>query len=132
MISNFATFFAQATSFGGSALAQQTTPTTTAATPGYFACTAILTERNKLFFTAAFAGTANRSNELGLAYAQMLREKGYASASLYAPAGTPPPALNVDCRWHATEALATQYKDSVVAGATGNRMTTLQTTFDPQ
>lgn len=100
------------------------------ATQGYFVCQAYMRERNKVFYSMPFAGNSNRATELALAYAQMLREKGYATASAYAPAGTPPPQLDVFCHWHSTEALATKFKDNLLRGA-GDNMTTVPTTFDP-
>ncbi len=54
-------------------------------------CSALMGERNKLFLAWGFSAAGTRSVELAHAYVQMLREKGYAAASMYAPAGAPPP-----------------------------------------
>ena len=98
---------------------------------GHMVCSALMEERNKLFLAWGFTAAGTRSVELAQAYAQMLREKGYAAASMYAPAGSPPPALTVDCRWHATEAEATEFKDKLIAGAERNHITYVPTTFNP-
>ena len=98
---------------------------------GHMVCSALMEERNKLFLAWGFTAAGTRSVELAQAYAQMLREKGYAAASMYAPAGSPPPALTVDCRWHATEAEATDFKDKLIAGAERNHITYVPTTFNP-
>ena len=117
--------------------AQAATPAmpTPAAAPnpavGHMVCSALMEERNKLFLAWGFTAAGTRSVELAQAYAQMLREKGYAAASMYAPAGAPPPALTVDCRWHATEAEATDFKDKLIAGAERNHITYVPTTFNP-
>ena len=77
--------------------AQAATPATPApaAAPnpavGYMVCSALMGERNKLFLAWGFSAAGTRSVELAHAYVQMLREKGYAAASMYAPAGAPPP-----------------------------------------
>ena len=94
-------------------------------------CSAFMTEGNKLFLAWGFSAAGTRSVELAQAYAQMLREKGYAAASMYAPAGSPPPALTVDCRWHETQAQADEFKDRLIAGAERNRITYVPTTFNP-
>ena len=117
--------------------AQAATPATpapaAAANPavGYMVCSALMEERNKLFLAWGFSAAGTRSVELAHAYVQMLREKGYAAASMYAPAGSPPPALTVDCRWHETQAQATDFKDRLIAGAERNHITYVPTTFDP-
>jgi hypothetical protein len=94
-------------------------------------CSAFMTEGNKLFVAWGFSAAGTRSSELAQAYAQMLREKRYSAASMYAPAGSPPPALTVDCRWHATQAQANEFKDKLIAGAERNRITYVPTSFDP-
>ncbi len=94
-------------------------------------CSAFMAERNKLFLAWGFSAAGSRSTELALAYAQMLREERYAAASMYAPAGSPPPALTVDCRWHATQAQADEFKDKLIAGAERNRITYVPTKFNP-
>lgn len=99
---------------------------------GHMVCSAFMSEGNKLFIAWGFTAADNRYNELGQAYATMLREKRYAAASAYAPLGSPPPALTVDCRWHATEAQATDFKNRLVSGAARNRITFVPTTFNPQ
>ena len=104
-------------------------PSNTAVGP--MVCSAFMAEGNKLFLAWGFSSAGTRSAELALAYAQMLREERYAAASMYAPAGSPPPALTVDCRWHATQALADDYKDKLIAGAERNRITYVPTTFNP-
>ena len=109
----------------------QPPPSPTAAI-GHMVCSAFMSEGNKLFIAWGFTAAGNRYNELGQAYAAMLREKRYAAASMYAPAGSPPPALTVDCRWHATEAEATAFKNRLVSGAERNRITFVPTTFNPQ
>ena len=98
---------------------------------GHMVCSALMEERNKLFLAWGFSAAGTRSVELAQAYVQMLREKGYAAASMYAPAGSPPPALTVDCRWHATEAEATEFKDKLIAGAERNHITYVPTSFNP-
>lgn len=98
---------------------------------GPMVCSALMTEGNKLFLAWGFSAAGTRSVELAQAYAQMLREKRYAAASMYAPAGSPPPALTVDCRWHQTEAQAAAFKDKLIAGAERNRITFVPTTFNP-
>lgn len=98
---------------------------------GPMVCSAFITEGNKMFLAWGFSAAGTRSAELAQAYAQMLREKRYAAASMYAPAGSPPPALTVDCRWHQTEAQAAAFKDKLIAGAERNRITHVPTTFNP-
>lgn len=98
---------------------------------GPMVCSAFMAERNKLFLAWGFSAAGSRSTELALAYAQMLREERYAAASMYAPAGSPPPALTVDCRWHATQAQADEFKDKLIAGAERNRITYVPTKFNP-
>lgn len=100
-------------------------------TDGFTVCSAFLSERNKLFMTPPFAAARSRSNELSLGYVAMLREKGYAAASMYAPAGSPPPALTVDCRWHTSSAQAAEFENRLVAGSERQRMTILVTPFSP-
>lgn len=117
--------------------AHGTTPTSSApaAAPnpavGHMVCSALMEERNKLFLAWGFTAAGTRSVELAHAYVQMLREKGYAAASMYAPAGAPPPALTVDCRWHETQDQATDFKDRLIAGAERNHITYVPTTFNP-
>lgn len=84
-----------------------------------------------MFLAWGFSAAGTRSRELAQAYAQMLREKRYAAASMYAPPGSPPPALTVDCRWHETEAQAAEFKEKLIAGAGRNRITYVPTTFNP-
>ena len=98
---------------------------------GPMVCSAFMAERNKLFLAWGFSAAGSRSTELALAYAQMLREQRYAAASMYAPAGSPPPELTVDCRWHATQAQADEFKEKLVAGAERNRITYVPTKFNP-
>lgn len=98
---------------------------------GPMVCSALMAEGNKLFLAWGFSAAGTRSVELAQAYAQMLREKRYAAASMYAPAGSPPPALTVDCRWHASEAEATEFKNKLIAGAERNRITYVPTSFNP-
>lgn len=98
---------------------------------GPMVCSAFMTEGNKMFLAWGFSAAGTRSVELAQAYVQMLREKRYAAASMYAPAGSPPPALTVDCRWHQTEAQAAAFKDKLIAGAARNRITCVPTTFNP-
>ena len=98
---------------------------------GHMVCSAFMTEGNKMFLAWGFTAPGTRSVELAKAYAQMLREKRYAAASMYAPAGSPPPNLTVDCRWHETEAQATEFKNKLIAGAERNRITYVPTTFNP-
>ena len=99
---------------------------------GYFVCSAFMTSTRKLFFTFPFAGDSSRANEFALAYATMLREKRYAAASPYAPAGSPPPELTVDCRHSRTQKEAMEVKNRLTAGAVRENMTTVPTSFDPQ
>lgn len=103
-----------------------------APTDGYFVCSAFMTSTRKLFFTFPFAGDSSRANEFALAYATMLREKRYAAASPYAPAGSPPPELTVDCRHSRTQQEAMEVKNRLTAGAVRENMTTVPTSFDPQ
>lgn len=115
----------------GSIAAVQPAPSQPAASnDGFSVCSAFMSERNKLFFTVPFAAARSRSNEFALAYAAMLREKRYAAASMYAPAGSPPPPLTVDCRWHATRAQATEFKNRLVEGSTRQGITILSTEFE--
>ena len=91
-----------------------------------------MNEGRKMFFTQPFSAVEIRSKELALAYAQMLREKRYAAASMYAPAGSPPPQLTVDCRWHATQVSASEFKNKLVDGSARDRWTSVPTSFDPK
>ncbi|MDZ7631743.1 MAG: tetratricopeptide repeat protein [Gemmatimonadaceae bacterium] len=61
------------------------------------------------------AALASRANELALVYVAMLREKRYAAASMYAPAGSPPPQLTVDCRHNRTRAQALDITNRLAA-----------------
>ncbi len=110
---------------------QGAVPQPTLATDGFTVCTAYMAEGRKFFYSVPFAAASSRSNEFALAYASMLREKGYAAASPYAPAGSSPPALTVDCRSHPTPAQANEFMKRVVAGSTRERMTTVPTSFNP-
>ena len=103
-----------------------------APTDGYFVCSAFMTSTRKLFHTFPFAGDSSRASEFALAYATMLREKRYAAASPYAPAGSPPPELTVDCRHSRTQKEAMEVKNRLTAGAVRENMTTVPTSFDPQ
>ena len=106
-----------------------TTPSNPAVGP--MVCSAFMTEGNKMFLAWGFSAAGTRSVELARAFAQMLREKRYAAASMYAPAGSPPPDLTVDCRWHETADQAAEFKDKLIAGAARNRITYVPTTFNP-
>lgn len=99
---------------------------------GFSVCSAFMNEGRKMFFTQPFSAVEIRSKELALAYAQMLREKRYAAASMYAPAGSPPPQLTVDCRWHATQVSASEFKNKLVDGSARDRWTSVPTSFDPK
>lgn len=99
---------------------------------GYFVCSAFMSSTRKLFYTFPFEGASSRANEFALAYAAMLRGKGYASAGAYAPAGSAPPQLTVDCRHNRTQKQAMDIKDQLAAGAARERMTPVPTSFDPQ
>lgn len=130
--STFAAALAVLTAGFSAPSAAQTAATQPNSEIGPMVCGAFMAEGNKLFLAWGFSAAGTRSVELALAYAQMLREQRYAAASMYAPAGSPPPDLTVDCRWHATEAQATEFKDKLIAGAARNRITYVPTTFNPQ
>ena len=98
---------------------------------GPMVCSAFMQERNKLFVAWGFSAAGTRSVELAQGYVQMLREKGYAKADMYAPAGSPPPALTVDCRWHETQAQAEEFKGRLIEGAKHNGIIYVPTTFNP-
>lgn len=119
------------TGFPAPSTAQAAAAAPSDAAVGPMVCSAFMAERNKLFLAWGFSAAGTRSAELALAYAQMLRAEHYAAASMYAPAGSPPPALTVDCRWHATQAQADEFKDKLIAGAERNRITFVPTTFNP-
>ena len=84
-----------------------------------------------MFLAWGFTAPVTRSVELARAYAQMLKEKRYAAASMYAPEGSPPPKLPVDCRWHETEAQAVEFKGKLIAGAERSRIIYVPTPFNP-
>ena len=126
-----AAFALLTTGFAAPSTAQTAAAAPVSAAVGPMVCSALMAEGNKLFLAWGFSAAGTRSAELALAYAQMLREERYAAASMYAPAGTPPPALTVDCRWHATQAKADEYKDKLIAGAERNHITYVPTTFNP-
>ena len=100
-------------------------------TDGFTVCTAYMAEGRKFFYSVPFAAASSRSNEFALAYATMLRDKRYAAASMYAPAGSPPPALTVDCRSHTTQAQANEFMKRLIAGGERERMITVPTSFNP-
>ena len=108
------------------------TPGSAAPADGYFVCSAFMTSTRKLFYTFPFAGDSSRANEFALVYAAMLRDKGYASASPYAPAGSPPPELTVDCRHNRTQKQAMEIKDRLASGAARENTTPVPTSFNPQ
>ena len=126
-----AAFALLTTGFAAPSTAQTAAAAPASAAVGPMVCSALMAEGNKLFLAWGFSAAGTRSAELALAYAQMLREERYAAASMYAPAGSPPPALTVDCRWHATQVEADDYKEKLIAGAERNRITYVPTTFNP-
>jgi TPR repeat protein len=125
-----------ATSTATSVSAPTTSPVTTTtasssnSAAGFLVCSALMPSTGKFFYNFPFAGTAAQSNEMALAFTQYLRNRGYAS-EMRAPAGSPPPALTVDCRWSETQAQANDVKTRLEAGATRERMTTVPTSFEP-
>lgn len=100
----------------------------------YFSCHAYMRSKNKLFVAPVIMAESSRSNELALAYAQTLRERGYAGLTAYDPPGTPLPELETFCIVEPTEAAAEAKKRALLKGAAMGKypMTTLQTEFDPQ
>lgn len=98
---------------------------------GVTVCSAFMSEGRKMFYSPPFGAASSRSNEFALGFAEMLRQKGYAAASMYAPKGSPPPALTVDCRWHATRDEATNFMNRLISGAQRERMTTVPAAFEP-
>lgn len=111
--------------------AQPSAASPTATADGFTACSAFMTEGRKMFYSPPFNAAASRSRELALGFAEMLRQKGYAAASMYAPKGSPPPALTVDCRWHSTRDEATTFMNRLISGAQRERMTTVPAAFNP-
>jgi hypothetical protein len=100
----------------------------------YLSCHAYMRSANKLFVAPVIMAESSRSNELALAYAQTLRERGYAGLTAYDPPGTPLPELETFCIVEPTEAAAEAKKRALLKGAAMGKypMTTLQTEFDPQ
>jgi len=127
-----AALVAPATALTDSTSVARPAPATTATGPdGFTSCSAFLAERNKMFYSQAFAADSLRSSELAYGFAAMLREKAYAAASSYAPKDSPPPPLTVDCRWHRTKDGALDWNKRLIAGARRNGMDAMLTPFDP-
>jgi hypothetical protein len=105
------------------------TPTATNTARGFMVCTADLTISARYFYSSPFPATANQSAELAPVYEQMLRDKGHTFDS-YAPPNAPRPRLDVDCRWHSTQAEADQFKTGVVARAERMYRRTMPVEFD--
>lgn len=100
----------------------------------YMSCHAYIRASNKLFVAPVIRAASERSNELALAYAQLLREKGYAGLTAYDPPGTPLPVLSPFCIVEPTQARAEAKKQALLRGAATGRtpMRVLQTEFNPQ
>lgn len=106
-----------------------TTATANAGTPGYAACMATSSAISKIFYALPIAAEEGKTDALALQYVQMLRDEKYAAKSIYAPADAGPPAIEADCRWHATSADAKAWTDKVMQGAAGRGYVVLGTPF---
>ena len=100
----------------------------------YLSCHAYIRASNKLFVAPVIRAESSRSDELALAYAQMLRERGYAGLTAYDPPGTPLPELEAFCIVEPTEAAAEAKKRALLKGAAmgPTPMIVNQTQFNPQ
>lgn len=119
----------------GGAVVMFTLFATTAAnagTPGYAACMAKCSAISKMFYAAPIAAEEGKTDAFALQYVQMLRDEKYAAKSIYAPADAGPPAMEADCRWHATSAEAKAWTDKVMQGASGRGYSVLGTPFTPR